>query len=114
MKLRYTPEAVSDIQEIKRYIKYTLRNPTAAERITRAILGACASLKTFPNIGMRVESRAGFETDLRMLLCENWIAVYRIEADSDIVSVARILDGRQDYIRILFGEAAFDPASDGK
>lgn len=110
MRLRYTPEAVSDIRELRRYIKHTLRNPVAAERISNAILRACSSLKTFPNLGVSVEGRTGFATDLRMLFCENWIAVYRIEPDSDVVSIARILDGRQDYIHILFGEAELDTA----
>lgn len=110
MKLNYTPEAISDIQEIKRYIKNTLHNPTAAVRISKAILDACSSLKAFPKMGVSIEGKTGFETDLRMLSCENWIAVYRIEPDSDVVSIARIMDGRQDYMRILFGEIDFAPA----
>ena len=107
MKLNYTPEAISDIQEIRRYIKDTLHNPTAAKRISKAILSACSSLKSFPEMGISIENKTGFETDLRMLICENWIAVYRIENESGVISVARILDARQDYIRILFGEIAF-------
>ena len=112
MKLNYTPEAISDIQEIRRYIKDTLRNPTAAARISKAILDACSSLKEFPKLGMSVKSKTGFETDLRILPCENWIAVYRIAPDSDVVSIARIIDGRQDYMRILFGEMDFTPVMD--
>lgn len=112
MRLVYTPEAISDIQEIKRYIGHTLRNPTAAARISKAILDACSSLKDFPKMGVSIESGTGFETDLCMLSCENWIAIYRIELDSDVVSVARIIDGRQDYMRILFGNIDFDSAAD--
>ena len=111
MKLNYTPEAISDIREIKRYIGHTLRNPTATEHISKAILDACSSLKTFPKMGVSIEGRTGFETDLRMLVCENWIAIYRIESDSDVVSIARIIDGRQDYMRILFGDMGFENKS---
>jgi Plasmid stabilization system protein len=109
MKLRYTPETISDLQEIKRYIKNNLHNPTAALRISKAILAACSSLKSFPKMGMSIKSKAGFETDLRMLTCENWVAVYRIEDESGMISVARIMDARQDYMRILFGEIDFVP-----
>lgn len=109
MKLNYTPEAISDIQEIRRYIKTNLHNPPAAKRISKAILDACSSLKSFPKMGISIESKTGFETDLRMLICENWIAVYRIEDESGVVSIARILDARQDYMRILFGEIDFVP-----
>ena len=107
MKLRYTPEAISDLQEIKRYIKNTLHNPTAALRISRMILDACSSLKAFPKMGMSIESKTEVETDLRMLICENWVAVYRIEDESGMISVARIIDARQDYMRILFGKIDF-------
>ena len=112
MRLNYTPEAIADIKAIKRYIGHTLRNPTAAARISKAILDTCSSLKSFPKMGVSIEGKTGFETDLRMLPCENWIAVYRVEPDSDMVSIARIIDGRQDYMRILFGDMDFDPASD--
>ena len=78
MKLRYTPESLCDLQEIKRYIKSELHNPTAASRITKAILNGCAQLKQFP------------------------IALYRIETEN--VSVGRIINARQDYIRILLRE----------
>ena len=42
------------------------------------------------------------ETDLRMLVVESYIALYRIETEN--VSVGRIINARQDYIRILLGE----------
>ena len=100
MKLRYTPEAISDLQSIKQYIKSTLRNPTAATRITKMILDNCASLKSFPESGSSISALTGYETDIRMLICENYIALYRI--DDDMVSVARIIHAKQDYMRILF------------
>ncbi len=109
MKLKYTPEAISDIREIQHYIKDAFRNPTAAKRISKMILATCSSLKTFPESGISVESKTGFKTDLRMLICENWIAFYRIEGGSNMVSVSRIIDGRQDYMRILFSEMDLVP-----
>ena len=100
MKLRYTPESLCDLQEIKRYIKSELHNP--ASRITKAILDGCAQLKQFPEMGVSIGAKAGYETDLRMLVVENYIALYRIETET--VSVGRIINARQDYIRILLGE----------
>ena len=111
MKLEYTPEAISDLREIRRYIKRDLHNPKAAMRVSKAILDACSSLKAFPEMGMSVEAKTGFETDLRILFCESWAAVYCVDADSDAVSVARIIDARQDYVRVLFGEMDSVPAA---
>ena len=89
MKLRYTPEALCDLQEIKRYIKSELHNPTAASRITKAILDGCAQLKQFPEMGVSIGAKTGYETDLRMLVVESYIALYRIETEN--VSVGRII-----------------------
>jgi len=104
MKLKYTPEAISDLQEIRHYIKTTLHSADAAKRISKRILDSYSSLKRFPEMGVSVEAKTGFETDLRMLVCENQIAIYRIDTDTDTVSIARIINSRQDYMRILFGD----------
>ena len=111
MKLRYTPEAISDLREIQRYIKSTLHNPTAALRISKAILATCSSLEEFPKMGVSIVSKTGFETDLRMLVCEKWVVVYRIEAAQGVISIARVLDGRQDYMRLLLHEAREETCS---
>ena len=102
MKLRNTPESLCDLQEIKRYIKSELHNPTAASRITKAILDGCAQLKQFPKMGVSIGAKTGYETDLRMLVVEGYIALYRIE--TEVVSIGRIINAQQDYIRILLGE----------
>ena len=99
MKLRYTPEALRDLQEIKRYIKSEIHKPTAANRITKAILDGCAQLKQFPEMGVSIGAKTGYETDLRMLVVESYIDLYRIETET--VSVGRIINARPDYIRIL-------------
>ena len=100
MKLKYTPEAIRDLQETKTYISKVLHNPKAAERITRSILNLCGRLKDHPNLGMSLSAKLDCETDLRYLICENHIAIYRV-AD-DWIMVVRVLDGRTDYLRILF------------
>ena len=102
MKLRFTPEAISDLSEIKRYIGKDLHNPSAAMRITKMILNQCSSLKRFPRAGAELSALTGYETELRLLICENYIALYRI--DTNTVSVARIINARQDYMRILLHE----------
>ena len=102
MKLKYTPEAISDLQETKTYISKVLRNPKAANRITKSILEQCGRLKDHPNLGMSMQAKLDWETDFRYLVCENHIAVYRIA--EDWIMVLRILDGRTDYLRILFQE----------
>lgn len=102
MTVRYTPEAICDLQETRRYISRVLGNPKAAARIAKNILDTCAPLKTHPKMGASLEGKIHEATDLRYLICEKHIAFYRI--DGDTVSIARILHGRQDYLHILFDD----------
>lgn len=108
MKLRYTPEAIADLKEISSYINTELRNPKAASRVSKSVLDACADLKRYPEMDVSIEATTGFTTNLRMLVWGNYIALYRM--DEDVISVARIIYAKQDYMRILFGELT-DPGA---
>ena len=100
MKLKYTPEAISDSQETKQYISKVLHNPKAGERILKRILDTCGQLKSYPKLGMPLNAKTETETDLRCLICDNHIAIYRVEGDW--IMIIRILDGRTDYMRMIF------------
>lgn len=102
MTVRYTPEAIRDLQEMRQYISKTLCNPKAAAKISKTILDTCSKLKQHPLMGASLESKIGKTSDLRYLICEKRIAFYRI--DGETISIARIIDGRQDYLHILFNE----------
>ena len=102
MRLRYTPEAIRDLQETSRYIRDVLRNPTAAIHLSRQILDRCAALKEFPEMGASIQALTGQETPLRMLTCRSHVVLYQIDADT--ISILRVIHARQDYLRILFGD----------
>lgn len=106
MKLRYTPEAIADLQRIKRYIRETLHNPIAAQRISNMILAHCSGLKSFPQMGVELSALVECEQGLRMLVCERYVAIYH--CGTDTVSVLRIFNGQQDFMRILFGDDIFN------
>jgi len=100
-EVRITPEAGRDLQSIKKYITEELKNPTAALSVVGRITKDLRILEMHPQTGISVEAKAGYHTDLRMLICGNYLASYRV--DGNTLSVARILNGRQDYLDILFG-----------
>lgn len=102
-KLRITPVAANDLAEIKAYISLELHNPQAAQRIVKSITNDLRHLQQNPHLGFSVSAKTGKETDLRALLSGNYFLFYRVEYET--VQVARILDGRQDYLRVLFGAA---------
>ena len=88
-KLKITPAAASDLAEISAYISMQLHNPQAVRRIQQN-----------PHLGFSVSAKIGRETNLRALLSGNYFLFYSIE--NEAIQVSRVLDGRQDYLRVLF------------
>lgn len=101
-KLYYSPEAMSDLDEIWNYINKDLLNPAAARNTVEGIINAIDKLKEFSEIGPSLTMITEFESDYRFLVCGNYLAFYRV-TESD-VSIDRILYGGRDYLRILFGD----------
>ncbi len=100
-KLHITPAVASDLTEIKAYISLELYNPQTAQRIVKSITLALRHLQQNPHLGFAVSAKTGRETDLRALLSGYYFLFYRVKGET--IQVARVLDGRQDYLRVLFG-----------
>ena len=80
------------------YIVSDLQNPSAAERIVDRIMDDVDRLESHAEIGAPLSSIADIESDYRFLVTGS----YRVR-DNDIY-VDRVLYGRRDYLRILFGD----------
>lgn len=101
MIIRYKKTAIEDIQSTESYIRTVLHNATAAKKLTQRIVQAISLLADNPNMGTPLNSRFDVESDLRYLLVSDQLIFYRI-SDEAQVEVTRVLNGRQDYISILF------------
>lgn len=99
-KVRLTPEAAADLADLKVYISETLGNPIAADGTIRGITNSLRVLQSHSEAGPSIEAKSRYKTDLCYLVCGNYIAVYR--AEDDRVSIARVINSRQDYMRVLF------------
>ena len=100
--IRYTPEAEEDLAGIKKYISEELGSSAAAISTVAKITKRIRNLEQFPEFGARLSSVIDIVTDYRVLVCANYLAFYRI--DGNDVNIIRVLYGRRDYIKILFGE----------
>lgn len=100
-KLHITPAAASDLAEIKAYISLELYHPQAARRIVKSITHDLRHLRQNPHLGVSVSAKTGRGDDLRALISGNYFLFYRVKDET--IQVARVLDGRQDYLRVLFG-----------
>ena len=101
-KVSFSPEAVDDLKEIKQYIKDELCNEQAAKNTVAKILKKIKLLSDFPESGSSLSAIVGFDTDYRYLVCDNYIAFYRIENKN--VLIVRVLYGKRNYMQILFGD----------
>lgn len=100
MRLQYTPQAIEDMKELQSYIQHNLQSPQAAVRISKKILDTCSMLQAHSKPVISLQSKIDREPDCRYLIIENCLAFYRIT--NSVISVVRVLDGRQDYLRLLF------------
>jgi len=99
-KIRINPVAIADLHEIKAYIAED--NPEAAKKIGTAIYSKIEKLADFPEMGVSLGAKINIKTDYRFLVCGAYLIFYKIEGES--ILVYRILNGRRDYLSILFSD----------
>ena len=105
-KLCYSIESRRDLDEIWDYIATELQNISAATRIVNAIMDAAEQLIDFAEMGTLLSSIANVESDYRFLVHGNYLTFYRVQGDK--VFVDRVIHGRRDYLRILYGDILED------
>jgi len=91
MKLRLTPRAFRDLQDISDYIR--TRNPYAAARVSAAILASFRILLLFPEIGRR-QSTAG----VRKLVVRRYpyLVYYHVDAEANEVFILTVQHPARD------------------
>ena len=99
-EIHVSPDARDDLKNINDYIKDTLRNPTAAGRITEMLVAEIERLADNPDIGPSISSRFGIRTEYRYLVADDYVIVYVKRSSS--VRIIDVFNGRQDYLKILF------------
>lgn len=101
MKVLFKKTALDDMQATEHYISETLGNGAAAKKLTRRVYDAIMLLADNPYMGTELSRKFAVETDLRFLVVAKQLVFYRVVED-DHIEVTRVLDGRQDYLALLF------------
>ena len=102
MNVVYKHLAVVELQRTQEYIETKLGNPQAARKLVSSILHAVSLLQAKPMMGIALEAKFGIESSVRFFVVAKQLVFYEI-TDEDTLTVLRVLDGRQDYLSILFG-----------
>ena len=105
MRIEYKSAAVQDIAQKKEYIETVLKNKKAAHKLAASILRAVSLLASNLRMGAPLHGKYDVETNPRFLIVARQLVFYRIVNDG-LISVVRVLDGRQDYMALLFGDMA--------
>ena len=101
MELYYTPRARNDLVNIKESVIEKFDDENLAIEVLKKITKTVRQLVMFPYLGQELSGITGIYTEYRCLFCEKSYVFYRVEEDR--ICVIRILNEKQDYMRILFG-----------
>ena len=102
MRIEYKRTALLDLRQTQDYIANTLKNKPAAQKLVSSVLHDVSLLAHNPRMGTALNSRFDVYSDLRFIVVSKQLVFYQVVND-DLISIVRILDGRWDYLSILFG-----------
>ena len=97
--IRFTPQSLTDMEEIRSYIADHLLNPQAAETLIAQIFEKLNILENFPQTGTQIQSEISSLQNYRFLIIKNYLVFYR--TDENLVSIIRVLYARRDYLALL-------------
>jgi toxin ParE1/3/4 len=90
MKIVFDTKAISDLQNIRRWIAF--ESPSAAAKVLERLFRSIRSLVVFPERG-----RKGLESGTRELVVPGlpYVIVYKIRTDTNEIDVAAVLHNAQ-------------------
>lgn len=102
MTIRYSPAAREDLRQLKSYLTLEFGTAVASKSLAR-IVSDISSLKRHRHLARPLSAKVGRDTDYLYFLAGKYSIVILSEGE-DVFSVLRILDGRTDYVKTIFGE----------
>ena len=103
-EIDFSPDALADLEQIKTYITVELCSEQTAISTVSKIIRHIRMLADFPEAGAPLASVVNIASNYRFLVCGNYTAFYIFKEDK--VHILRVLYGRRDFMRILFGETS--------
>ena len=97
--LKYAKSYRDDIKSTVNYIKYSLQNPIAAQRLKHEIKNKYKNLKENPFIYPVVPDKYLASKGYRFIIVSNYIIFYKVMEKQ--IEIIRFLYGYRDWINIL-------------
>jgi hypothetical protein len=103
MRVSYKRTAIKDMETTRDHIAGRLKNPKAAKKMMTALLKAISLLADNPYMGAALAEKFEITTDVRYFVVAKQLIFYRVDEENSTIEILRILDGRTDYLSVLFG-----------
>ena len=100
-KIIFEPRAVNDLNEIFKYISYTLKEPEIAKRIYNSIKKHILSLESMPYRHKLLDDEPFRNLEIRRIPVENYTAFYFVNEESKTVHIFRILYNCREWKNLL-------------
>jgi addiction module RelE/StbE family toxin len=100
-KIELSKDARNDYFDIIRYIKYSLEEPTIADKYAELIEKEIRKLEYTPQRFAIISSDIIKLKNIRKLIIKNYIVFYRINENKKIVNIERILYGPSNWKDII-------------
>ena len=97
--IKYSEEAKQDLLGIKKYIKYTLKEPNIAEKNIFKIKETIKKLKENADIYRIIGDDFIKKLEIRKIMIDNYIIFYRIKDET--VEIVRIMNQRRNWLNLL-------------
>lgn len=97
----WSPVAVADLDTIWEWIAIENGEPAAADNTINAILDRVDGIAGHPLVSTPLDSRCRIRSEWRFVEERDYLAFFRV--DGSRIYVDRVLSGKSDYLRKLFG-----------
>ena len=97
----YSPEAVRDLDAIWEWIAMEHGEPRAADHVIGDLLDRVDELAECPLLASPLDAIRRIKSDWRFVVAHGYLAFFRVH--NDCLYVDRVLSGKSDYLRKLFG-----------
>ncbi len=101
MKVEYTFAARQDLHSIYEYIAYTLLAPDAARNTTKRIMTTISALQAMPERNPLYKEEPWHSQGVHFVPVKNYLVFYTINAETETVTILRIMFGGRDISRRL-------------
>ncbi len=102
MTIRYSVEFIADLDKIEAVYRDILFIPESGKKLISGLLETCINIEKFPLMGIDLKTKTNIENNYRFVVYNNFLLFYTVT--EDVPTMIRVLDGRMDYLKVLFNK----------